>query len=50
MGCAGMAGMEEAVREGCVMEYGEEDGQKVRIVDGVVAGAGTLVTACKAGF
>jgi hypothetical protein len=45
-----MAGMEEAVREGCVMAYGEEGGQLVRIVDGVVAGAGTLVTACKAGF
>lgn len=50
LGCAGMAGMEEAVREGCVMAYGEEGGQLVRIVDGVVAGAGTLVTACKAGF
>ncbi|KAJ5620735.1 hypothetical protein N7510_004719 [Penicillium lagena] len=50
LGCAGMAGMEEAVREGCVMAYGEEGGQMVRIVDGVVAGAGTLVTACKAGF
>lgn len=50
MGCAGMAGMEEAVREGCVQAYGEVDGHRVRIVDGVVAGAGTLVTMCKAGF
>ncbi|KAJ5950531.1 Asp/Glu/hydantoin racemase [Penicillium vulpinum] len=50
LGCAGMAGMEEAVREGCVQEYGQSEGQRVRIVDGVVAGAGTLVTALKAGF
>lgn len=50
MGCAGMAGMEEAVREGCVRVYGDIKGHQVRIVDGVVAGAGTLVNSCKAGF
>ncbi|BCR86465.1 aspartate/glutamate racemase family protein [Aspergillus chevalieri] len=50
MGCAGMAGMDEAVREGCVKAYGKQQGNRVRIVDGVVAGAGMLVTACKAGF
>lgn len=50
LGCAGMAGMEEAVREGCIQAYGEIEGHRVRIIDGVVAGAGTLVTACKAGF
>jgi Asp/Glu/hydantoin racemase len=50
MGCAGMAGMEEAVRDGCIRAYGERQGRRVRIVDGVVAGAGMLVTACKAGF
>lgn len=50
MGCAGMAGMEEAVREGCIRAYGEQGGNRVRIVDGVVAGAGMLVSACKAGF
>ncbi|KAJ5126954.1 gamma-tubulin [Penicillium atrosanguineum] len=44
LGCAGMAGMEEAIREGCIQAYGEE-GRRVRIVDGVVAGAGNLVTA-----
>lgn len=49
LGCAGMAGMEEAVKAGCVLAYGE-NGYGVRIVDGVVAGAGQLVTACKAGF
>ncbi|PTU23114.1 hypothetical protein P175DRAFT_0499668 [Aspergillus ochraceoroseus IBT 24754] len=50
MGCAGMAGMEEAVREGCIKAYGLKQGNRVRIVDGVVSGAGMLVTACKAGF
>ena len=50
MGCAGMAGMEEAVREGCIRAYGDQGGNRVRIVDGVVAGAGMLVSACKAGF
>lgn len=50
LGCAGMAGMEEAVREGCVQEYGDREGHRVRIVDGVVAGAGNLITALKAGF
>lgn len=50
LGCAGMAGMEQAVREGCIKAYGEAEGQNVHIVDGVVAGIGFLVNACKAGF
>lgn len=50
MGCAGMAGMEESVREGCVRAYGERHGSRVSIVDGVSAGVGILVAACKAGF
>ncbi|KAL1980647.1 hypothetical protein VTN96DRAFT_3858 [Rasamsonia emersonii] len=50
MGCAGMAGMEQAVREGCIKAYGEVEGHNVHIVDGVVAGIGLLVNACKAGF
>ncbi|KAJ5771355.1 uncharacterized protein N7511_003406 [Penicillium nucicola] len=50
LGCAGMAGMEEAVREGCEREYGIPEGGRVRIVDGVVAGAGNLITALKARF
>lgn len=48
LGCAGMAGMEEAVRAGCVKAYGEIEGEEVHIVDGVVAGVGLLVNACKA--
>ncbi|CAK45615.1 uncharacterized protein An08g06450 [Aspergillus niger] len=50
MGCAGMVGMEDAIREGCVRAYGRRKGSQVRIVDGVIAGAGMLATACKAGF
>ncbi|RAL17125.1 aspartate/glutamate racemase family protein [Aspergillus homomorphus CBS 101889] len=50
MGCAGMVGMEEAVREGCVRAYGRKQGCQVRIIDGVAAGAGMLVTACKVGY
>ena len=50
MGCAGMAGMEDAVRRGCIEACGPQQGKAVRIVDGVVAGAGLLVAACKAGF
>ncbi|KAJ5161650.1 hypothetical protein N7492_007042 [Penicillium capsulatum] len=50
LGCAGMADMEESVREGCIQAYGQIEGHRVKIIDGVVAGAGTLVTACKAGF
>lgn len=50
LGCAGMAGMEAAVREGCIKAYGRKQGSRVKIVDGVVSSAGMLVTAFKAGF
>jgi Asp/Glu/hydantoin racemase len=49
LGCAGMAGMEDAVREGCVNAY-QDRGRSVCIIDGVVAGVGLLVNACKANF
>jgi Asp/Glu/hydantoin racemase len=42
LGCAGMAGMDEMIREAAVLELGDERGGDVRIVDGVVAGAGIL--------
>ncbi|KAF2646037.1 hydantoin racemase-like protein [Massarina eburnea CBS 473.64] len=42
LGCAGMAGMDEMVREACVEELGESEGKRVRIVDGVVAGVAWL--------
>ena len=38
LGCAGMIGMEEWVREACVQELGEERGRRVWIVDGVKSG------------
>lgn len=50
LGCAGMVGMDESVRDGCIKAYGEAQGRKVHIVDGVVAGIGLLVNMCKAGF
>jgi Asp/Glu/hydantoin racemase len=49
LGCAGMAGMDEMVREACVEELGEEQGSSIKIVDGVVAGAGWLEGAVRAG-
>ncbi|KAK6443404.1 Protein dcg1 [Oleoguttula sp. CCFEE 5521] len=39
LGCAGMAGMDEIVRKACVEEFGETEGKKIVIVDGVIAGA-----------
>lgn len=50
LGCAGMSGMDAAVREGCVRALGPVDGGNVIIVDGVVSGVGILVNACKAGM
>lgn len=39
LGCAGMAGMDTIVREACIEQLGEIGGKRIRIVDGVVAGA-----------
>jgi Asp/Glu/hydantoin racemase len=50
LGCAGMAGMEEMVREACIEELGEEKGKKVRIVDGVKAGVAWLEGAVRANY
>lgn len=38
LGCAGMAGMDQTVREACVEYLGEETGSRIRIVDGVISG------------
>lgn len=38
LGCAGMTGMEETLREALVEELGDEEGEAVEIVDGVKAG------------
>ena len=50
LGCAGMAGMNEMVREACVEELREENGSRVRIVDGVQAGVAWLEGAIRSGF
>jgi Asp/Glu/hydantoin racemase len=50
LGCAGMAGMDEIVREACVEELGEEEGRMVRIVDGVKAGVAWLEGVVRADF
>lgn len=38
LGCAGMVGMEDWVKEACIEELGEEEGTKVAIIDGVKVG------------
>jgi len=50
LGCAGMAGMDEMVREACIEELGEEKGKKIRIVDGVVSGVAWLEGALRSGL
>lgn len=47
MGCAGMAGLEEIIRDAAREQYGVEAGNRVFIVDGVKAGAGLLDQAVK---
>lgn len=50
LGCAGMAGLDDAVRQACVEELGEELGKQVHVVDGVKAGVGVLVALARAAF
>ena len=50
LGCAGMAGMDEMVREACIEELGKVDGARVRIVDGVKAGVAWLEGAIRAAY
>jgi len=38
LGCAGMAGMDEIVREAVVEELGNQEAEFIRIIDGVTAG------------
>lgn len=42
MGCAGMAGLEDIIRDATREKYGEEEADKLFVVDGVLAGAGLL--------
>ncbi|TGO49458.1 hypothetical protein BCON_0209g00040 [Botryotinia convoluta] len=48
LGCAGMAGMDDMVREALVEELGSEDANRVYIVDGVKAGVVYLEANLKA--
>jgi Asp/Glu/hydantoin racemase len=50
LGCAGMAGFDEMVRDAAIEELGEEKGRRVRIVDGVKAGVAWLEGAVRADF
>ncbi|KAK0262883.1 Protein dcg1 [Friedmanniomyces endolithicus] len=50
LGCAGMAGMDQTVREACVDVLGEERGRRIKIVDGVVSGVAFLEGALRAGL
>lgn len=42
LGCAGMSGMDDIVRESCIDVLGLEAANNVWIIDGVVAGANAL--------
>lgn len=48
LGCAGMSGMDQTVREACIEALGEEMGKRVRIVDGVISGVVFLEGALRA--
>lgn len=50
LGCAGMVGLDESVRQACVEELGEEKGNQVHIVDGVKAGVAQLVGNSRVAF
>jgi Asp/Glu/hydantoin racemase len=50
LGCAGMVGMNEMIREAAIEELGEDEGRNVRVVDGVQAGIAWLEGAIRAGF
>ncbi|OAL33576.1 hypothetical protein AYO20_07083 [Fonsecaea nubica] len=50
LGCAGMVGLDSAVRTACVEALGDKRGREVYIVDGVKAGVGTLYGLARGGF
>jgi len=50
LGCAGMVGLDEAVRTACIETLGGERGKEVHIVDGVKAGVGILYGLARGGF
>ena len=50
LGCAGMAGMDRTVRKACIEALGDEEGRRVKIVDGVISGVIFLEGALRAGL
>ena len=50
LGCAGMAGMDQTIREACVEQLGEVEGGRIKIVDGIVSGVLYLQGALCVGF
>lgn len=50
LGCAGMVGMEEWVRNACYEELGPQESSNIKIVDGVKAGVGMLQLQIRANF
>lgn len=51
LGCAGMVGMEDIVRDACIEKLGQSGAHKsVRVIDGVKAGVGILLALVAADF
>jgi Asp/Glu/hydantoin racemase len=50
LGCAGMVGLDQAVREACIDQLGQDVGRKVHIIDGVKAGVAQLVGNSRTAF
>lgn len=50
LGCAGMVGLDDAVRAACIEELGEEKGKIVHIIDGVKAGIVQLLGMARGAF
>jgi Asp/Glu/hydantoin racemase len=50
LGCAGMVGLDDAVRTACIQELGDEKGKLVHIVDGVKAGVVQLFGMARGAF
>lgn len=50
LGCAGMVGLDDAVRNACIEELGEEAGRMVHIIDGVKAGVVQLLGMARGAF
>jgi len=50
LGCAGMVGLEDAVRQACAEWLGTAAAKEVYIIDGVKAGVGLLCSLARTGF